>query len=353
MTARADNCDNNTGISALAVAVAGLPGLPGIAPTDLVLLRRKGISHDHYAIAGHDLIARVPRLSQWDLDRATIIAYQKAAFTRAAPSGHTPKLHAVIPAAPALPNGALIVDRIAGGAPALPRHMPAIAEALAAIHALPLPPARDGPPLDQTDPIDAILARIEDQARHLTDAAISPDARSQIEEEIAWARRFARERQLLGLDPTLVGTDTHPGNFLIDRHGHAWFVDLEKAAYGNPAIDLAHASLPTSTGWDPDCDGTLSADDVCAFYACYGELVGPKDWDALRPWLIPARRLTWLRTATWFARWRTDFARSPAAPDDPAIRAHIERHIGACLEPAAIELIRRQWSGPDRLALCR
>ncbi len=347
MTARSNNRD----ISTLAAAIAGLPHLAGTTPADLVRLRRKGISHDHYAIEGRGLVARVPRLSQWDFDPAAVIAYQEAAFARAAPSGRTPKLHAIIPATPALPTAALIVDHIAGSAPALPDHMPAIAAALAAIHALPLPPADNRPPLDQTDPIDATLARIEDQARHLPGAAIWPDARAQIEEEIAWARGLAADRPLSGLDPMLVGTDTHPGNFLIDRHGRAWFVDLEKAAYGNPAIDLAHASLPTSTGWDPDCKGTLSEDDVCAFYACYGEIVGPRHWDALRPWLIPARRLTWLRTAIWFARWRAEFARSPAAPNDPAIRAHIERHIGACLEPAAIEHTRRQWNGPTRLVL--
>ena len=337
---------------ALAAAIAELPRLAGTTAANLVQLRRKGVSHDHYAIGGHLLVARVPRLSQWDFDPATIIAYQEAAFARAAPSGHTPKLHAVITAGSALASGALIVDRIAGDAPALPRHMPAIAETLAALHALPVPPAGKRPPLDQTNPINATLARIGDQARYLPDADIPPDARAQIEEEITWARGFAADCPLTDLEPMLVGTDTHPGNFLIDRHGRAWFVDLEKAAYGNPAIDLAHASLPTSTGWDPDCRGTLSHGDIRAFYARYDEIVGPQRRDALRPWLLPVRRLIWLRTITWFARWRADFTRSPAAPDDPAIRAHIERHIDACLDPAAVEAVRRQWRGPDRLTLC-
>ena len=46
-------------------------------------------------------------------------------------------------------------------------------------------------------------------------------------------------------------TDTHPGNFLIDetRDGEAKavIVDLEKALYGSPGIDLAYATVYSST----------------------------------------------------------------------------------------------------------
>ncbi len=341
----------NSRIEALAAAIARLPGFTDVAAADLVPLRRKGVSHEHYVIPGRGLVARVPRLSQWDLDRPSFLAYQEAAFARTAASGHTPKLHAVIPVGPTFASGALIVDRISGDAPTLPGAMPTIADALAAIHTLSVPPPHARPPLDQTDPIAATLARIEDQARHLPQASLSSEARAQIAEELTWARQFAADRPPRDPPPSLVGTDTHPGNFLIDRHGGAWFVDLEKAAYGNPAIDLAHASLPTSTGWDPDCRGALSDSDIFAFYACYGGTVGLPRWAALQPWLMPARRLTWLRTITWFARWRVDFARSPAAPDDPTVRAHIEHHIDRCLDPATIERVRQQWQGPDRLDL--
>src|SRR6185369_4163918 len=95
--------------------------------------------------------------------------------------------------------------------------------------------------------------------------------------------------------------DTHPGNFIVDSSGIAWFVDLEKVHVGSAAIDLAHASLPTSTLWHPDVGRRLAR-------------VGTAAADGLRPWLMPMRRLTWLRTTLFMARWRVE----TRAPRDPA-----------------------------------
>ena len=59
---------------------------------------------------------------------------------------------------------------------------------------------------------------------------MSPRGRARAE-----ARRGAGDQAI-----TLVLTDTHPGNFLIRPDGQAVIVDLEKALYGSPGIDLAH-----------------------------------------------------------------------------------------------------------------
>ena len=337
-------------VAGLAAAIGAQPEFAHIKPADLTRLRRKGVSHDHYAIAGRPVVARVPRLSQWDLDGDAFLAYQRAAFNRAAPAGHTPRLHAVIPPATDLPGGALLVDRIDGKPPGLPASMPAIASALAAIHTLPVPRSTDRAPLDHTDATIAIVQRIENQAAYLDKADLPRETFAALVEERVWARTFAADPPAPA-PAVLVGTDTHPGNFLIDDQGHAWFVDLEKAAYGNPAIDLAHASLPTSTGWDPDCQGDLARADIAAFYEHYRSRTEPSHWTQLARWLLPARRLTWLRTITWFARWRREFASAPATPDDPAIRAHIERHIDSCLTPEAVAAVRHQWLEPNRLSL--
>ncbi len=328
--------------AALAAAIAALPDYANVTAADLTRLRRKGVSHDHYAVAGRNIVARVPRLSQWGLAAESFLAYQQAAFRRAAPSGHTPHLHGTVAPVPDLPGGALLVDRIDGTAPQLPNDMPAIAEALGSLHTLTVPATAERPPLEQTDAVTEIVRRIESQSAHLETAGLPADTSAQIDEEHAWARGFAAA-PLPAVPPALVGTDTHPGNFLIDGNGRAWFLDLEKAAYGNPAIDLAHASLPTSTGWDPDCKGSLSPTDITAFYDHYRTRITPDRWAQLDPWLLPARRLTWLRTITWFARWRGEFASSPAAPNDTAIRAHIEGHIDACLSPDAVAEVRAQW----------
>ena len=175
--------------------------------------------------------------------------------------------------------------------------------------------------------------------------------RAGIDAELAWARGFDAG-SLPAPPPRFVGADTHPGNFLIDAAGRAWFTDLEKAQYGAVPIDLAHASLPTSTGWDPDVAGTLDAAAVVAFHAEWRRHADPALAAACAPWWRPLRRLTWLRTMTFFARWRTDWSRNPAAGQrDPAMDRHITAHIAACFAPAAVAAVRRQWLGPEALDL--
>ena len=146
--------------------------------------------------------------------------------------------------------------------------------------------------------------------------------------------------------------DTHPGNFIVDRAGIAWFVDLEKVHVGSAAIDLAHASLPTSTLWASAEGRPLSSDEVQGFHAAYLDRTGTDAANALKPWLVPMRRLTWLRTTLFMARWRvqTRAPRNPADPSqwsdaglEPSMRALYDRRIDQCFDRGAIQAIRAEW----------
>jgi thiamine kinase-like enzyme len=146
--------------------------------------------------------------------------------------------------------------------------------------------------------------------------------------------------------------DTHPGNFIVGRDSIAWFVDLEKVHVGSPAIDLAHATLATSTLWHPDVGKVLSPAEVQRFYTLYLEKVGPRQAASLKPWLLPMRRLTWLRTTLFMARWRvqTHSPRDPSDPTqwsdaglEPAMKAHIDQRIDQCFRRDTIQSIRAEW----------
>jgi len=307
----------------------------------------KGIAHDHFRIAGAGLIVRAPRVSQWSLPPVENLAYQAACFERAAASGRTPRLHAVIePAPPTLPYGALIVEEVVGRPPRLPGDMTAIAGTLARVHGLPVPEPAGRPPLaDHRDPTLGTLARIESQLAFVDRLTIDPAARRAIAAEHEWARDFATATRGLAQPIGLALTDTHPGNFLLTADGMAMFVDLEKALYGSPAIDLAHASLRTSTLWDPDCARILDADEAAAFYSAYFAEAGRGAREALGPWITPMRRLTWLRTTSWAARWlseNTDLAHLPAR-----LRQWIEARMADTFDPGSIAAIRAEWlDGP-------
>jgi hypothetical protein len=174
-----------------------------------------------------------------------------------------------------------------------------------------------------------------------------PDAtHAALLEELAWARRFALDTAAREQPIALVGTDTHPGNFVIREDGSAVLVDLEKALYGSPAIDLAHCTLPTSTTWDLDVQTVLSPAETAAFYRRYLDLRGSAAAEALRPLLVPSRRLTWLRTMIWCARWRVAAATSQDWSEryvDPVLLAHIRRRVAAFFAPEMVAAMRAEW----------
>ena len=317
---------------------------PALNGGDLSVLSTKGVSHDHWRVADAGLVLRIPRMNQWGLDAEDALAYQAAAFERAAASGHTPQCIAVLAPDDALPRGALLVEEITGRSPHLPRDLPAIADTLAAIHSLPVPADDQLAPLQvHRNPVSSTLQVIEEQAAFLAKADLAPESEAGIRQDIEWVRDFAGQGEP-NFATSLVCTDAHPGNFLIDDAGKAWFVDLEKALYGAVPIDLAHVTLVTSTGWDPDCLGDPSADDVEQFYQHYLERVGPKRAAELAPWLLPLRRLTWLRTITWFARWKAEWSDTGhAAMRDSRMAAHIRAHVERCFEPQIVAATRADW----------
>ena len=337
-------------------ATAGL--LSGLRADDILPMREKGVAHAHYLLQRYGLLLRVPKLSQWALAPVDNLAYQEACFRRAEPSGVTPRLHAVLPVDRDLPRGALLVEAIAGRPPRLPDDLPALAAALARLHALDLPPARERPPLadhSRSGPIVGTLAVIERQAPALEADGMAAATRGALLAELAWARRLAAATPVADQPIALVGTDTHPGNFILRANGEraageAVLVDLEKALYGSPAIDLAHCSLPTSTTWDLDIQTVLSRDEIVAFYRCYLDHVGPEEAARLRPLLAVSRRLTWLRTMMWCVRWRVAAATSPDWSErrvDPVLLAHIRSRVAAFFEPEMVAATRAEWlAGP-------
>ena len=148
-----------------ALQAAGHPA----ADQPLVPLPDKGLAHDHVRLQGTAWLARIPKQSQLGLAARDNLDYQRACFERAAASAHTPALHGVLPPSEQLPRGALLVQAIEGRPARLPHDLPALAAALAAMHALPLPEAAARAPLlNAADPLRALAHEIA-RTRTLTD----------------------------------------------------------------------------------------------------------------------------------------------------------------------------------------
>lgn len=351
--------------AALLVELHCLPAFADLTASDLQALSSKGTAHGHVAIlpkiGGRNLVVRIAYAFPGDPTAEARLTAQAEAFRRCAASGVTPKLIAVLPVSDALPGGALIVDRIDGRVPRMPEELDLMAQSLAAIHALPVPPSTQAAPLAfPADAVLALLQTIEINAAFFPRMKMAAATRAALEEELDFARAYARSTARGIPDPVLALADTHPGNFIVDAAAKAWFVDLEKVHYGAAAIDLAHATLETSTRWDQDVNVVLPRDAVENFYRTYLGLIGGDASQRLRPFLLPLRRMTFLRTMAFLARWavQTDPAYDGTEPDrwsdlglSDAMKAHSRATIADLYLPSTIERIRRDWLAGDSLSL--
>ena len=286
---------------------------PGLADAPLQAMPDKGLAHHHVRIAGTGVIARLPKQSQMGLSAQANLEYQAACFERASASGHAPALHGVLPPSAELPRGGLLVEEIQGRAARLPQDLNAIVQALAAIHSLALPDATQRAPLrDPADPFEALRDEIGAQAVHLEAAQLEPRSRRAIAS--AFARVDSAAKTLQAPPRCLIAFDAHPGNFLVREDGRAVLVDLEKARYGEPPLDLAHATLFTSTTWDVQSYAELSVPQVVHAYETWsGHFNAAAAW---RPWLVPLRAAMWLWAVTWCAKWQALSGRQAAPGAD-------------------------------------
>ncbi|WP_445004582.1 phosphotransferase [Halomonas mongoliensis] len=340
--ARFDPCDALADALARAGLATGIRAMRPMADT--------GLAHTHVWLSRDaiDWVARLPKQSQMGLPAEENLAYQAACFARAGPSGHTPALHGVLPPSAALPRGGLLVSAVRGRPACLPEDLPAIAEALAAIHGLEVPAEEDRAPLrSPADPWRAMREEVAQQAQWLGHAGLSREARAQIEQELA-----ALPERLPpgpGTAPRLISFDAHPGNFLITDSGRAVLVDLEKCRYGLPGFDLAHATLYTSTTWDLHSRAVLSLEEVAGFYDRWRSTAGLAGDTAS---LLACRRAMWLWSLTWCAKWRAQHGRARDAEaagedwsaelSDDALVAHVRDRVDHYLAPATIDRVSRE-----------
>jgi thiamine kinase-like enzyme len=298
-------------------------------------LADKGLAHDHVCLVGTGWLARIPKQSQMGLSAERNLAYQSACFERASAAGFAPALRACLPPSEHLPRGALLVDHIVGRPARLPHDLPAIAESLAALHALALPAAVDRPPLlDAADPLQSLANEIAAQGEHRQAAQVAPAVLQTIEQQI---------QQLNGLCARpgrparrLIAFDGHPGNFVVRDDGRAMLVDLEKCRYSYPGLDLAHATLYTSTTWDVATHAVLDLPEVLGFYRAWNETVGEDVARGASVWQLPLRRAMWLWSVTWCAKWRV------LSPADTGASADGEDWSGERSEPALVQHVRER-----------
>lgn len=349
-------------------ALHRVPGWQGTPLFALDPMPTTGLAHDHVRILATGRLLRIPRQSQMGLSPADNLAYEAACFTRVAETGAAPRLHAVLDPSAELPMGALLLDEIFGRPAVLPDDLEPIARSLAAMHGLPMAAAANrGPLRDPDDPLADTLAEIDRQARHLDAGVADTESRHLIRSELARAMRLSERSDRP--PKSFIAFDAHPGNFIIDGRGRARLVDLEKCRYGHAGLDLAHATLYTSTTWDVASRAVLTPVSVARFYGTWLSALPPDVAAAHRPWLAPLRRVMWLWSVTWCAKWRVmskterkdDAARQSSAEDwsaantagdvaGDALIDHVDERTAHYLEATTVRQVIADWAADGPLA---
>lgn len=336
-----------------ALSAAGSP----FAAAPFEPLADKGLAHDHIRLVGTGLLARIPKQSQLSLSAGANLAYQGACFDRASQAGHAPHLHATLPPSVHLTRGALLVEEIFGRAASLPGDLSAIAQALASLHSLALPPpAGLDPLLHAADPLRDLSQEIEQQATHLDAASLAPEVRSVIDSERLRLRALCEGPPRPPIH--LIAFDGHPGNFIVRPDGEAVLVDLEKCRYAYPGLDLAHATLYTSTTWDLESNAVLALPQLLGAYGAWSDAVGVVAATSACPWHLPLRRAMWLWSATWCAKWRVLSGRSAVVSADgedwsaqrsaQRLIAHVRGRVDRYLSPEGVGWVQAEFEALDR-----
>ena len=329
---------------------------PAFADRALELLKAKGLAHDHVRLLGTGYLARIPKQSQMRLNAADNLAYQQACFDRISPAGYAPGCIKLLQPGTSLPRGALIVQEIVGRSARLPDDLCLFAQSMAAMHSMALPLDNAFAPLiHAADPLQALCDEVQTQGMYLAQAHLEPTVLRHIQDELAQFQALCSAASRP--QRRLIAFDGHPGNFVIARQSDgsekAYLVDLEKCRYSYPSLDLAHATLYTSTTWDVDSHTILNLQQVMATYHAWEQHAGAALAADAAIWHLPLRRAMWLWSVTWCAKWRV--ASRAAASErvdgedwsdenlDPALAAHVRSRVDHYLSVEGINCVLSEF----------
>ena len=240
---------------------------------------------------GQKLVLRINTGSQMHL--ADQIGYEFSALKNLEPSGRTPKAFFCDPA-----RNCLVMEYLPGRPLQYETDLSAAAEIFADIHALPIP--ADCRLLEPENPLEAIVEECRQMVAHYYNWEESdPTVRhllETLEKEISAKDLTAPQ----GIRKCIVNTEVNSGNFLINPGKKSYLIDWEKPLISEPAQDLGHFLVPTTTFWKTDV--ILTPEEIRHFVACYRQAVGGSfETESLMERLPLYFTITCLRGVTWCA----------------------------------------------------
>ena len=283
---------------------------------------------------GRKLVLRINRGSQMHLPDQ--IGYEFSALKALEPSGRTPK-------ALFCDSGmnCLVMEHLPGRPLRYETDMEAAAEIFADIHAL--PPASGL--IEPENPLQAIIDECREMVAHYYewDKADPEVVRllKILEKEIS-SKDLAAPA---GLRKCIVNTEVNSGNFLVNPGGRSYLIDWEKPLISEPAQDLGHFLVPTTTFWKTDV--ILKPEEIRHFVRCYERAVnGRFETQSLSERLPLYFTVTCLRGVTWCAMAYREYSQ----PGRAIANADTFQKIQEYLKPDFLENILQNYVRKDFLA---
>ena len=283
---------------------------------------------------GRRLVLRINRGSQMHLPDQ--IGYEFSALRALEESRRTPKALFCHSA-----RSCLVMEYLPGRPLRYETDLAIGAEILADIHALPTA----GGLIEPANPLKAILDECRQMVEHYYtwDGADPAAVRllETLEKEIS-ARDLTAPA---GLRKCIVNTEVNSGNFLINPGARSYLVDWEKPLISEPAQDLGHFLVPTTTFWKTDV--ILKPEDIRHFVRCYERAAaGRFETESLRERLPLYFTVTCLRGVTWCAM----ACREYSGPGRAIVNAGTFEKIKAYLQPDFLENLLKNYVRKDFLA---
>lgn len=318
-------------------AFLGPLGIPSGTQLDFAPLGR-GEYNANYTFThpnGQKLVLRINTGSQMHLEDQ--ISYEFSALHNLEPSGRTPKAFFCDST-----MNCLVMEYLPGRPLRYETDLSAAAEIFADIHALPIPEGCRM--LEPENPLEAII----DECRQMVSLYYSWDQADPVvtrlletlEKEISSKDLSAPQ----GIRKCMVNTEVNSGNFLINPGAKSYLIDWEKPLISEPAQDLGHFLVPTTTFWKTDV--ILSPKEIQHFVSCYRQAVaGRFETESLMERLPLYFTVTCLRGVTWCSMAYREYSR----PGRAIANADTYEKIKSYLQPDFLENLLKNYVRRDFL----
>lgn len=314
-------------------------GLPAGTKLDFVPLGQGEYNLNYtfrHPITGQKLVLRINRGSQMHLEDQ--IGYEFSALRHLASSGRTPK-----PLFCDSGRDLLVMEHLPGRPLRYETDLAIGAEILADIHAVEAP--ADCRLIAPKNPLEAIIHECRQMARHYYDW---DQADPQVLRLLQALEKEISAKDLsapAGIRKCIVNTEVNSGNFLINPGGRSFLVDWEKPLLSEPAQDLGHFLVPTTTFWKTDV--ILEPEDIRYFAGCYEKAVGGRFETVSLARRLPLYfTVTCLRGVTWCAMAYREYCQ----PGRPLRNADTFEKLKAYLQPDFLNGLLQNYVRKDFLA---